>query len=194
MSVDTSLNRVFTLPDQKLTMPDWPAEGYVLNIGGDGAGVIYELKGPSVVAISADRRQLEDGAPGPLKIIMDPSQLQFLDASFGVVTAFFSLLDVPDAQFEFMMREAYRVLVPGGLFRIWDAIVPLPPAGKDLVAFHLDVHMPSGRTIEIAYGSRAPRHDHDLTFYETQFRHSGFRTIEQTSHGNVFSVVLQKPG
>jgi len=42
-----------------------------LDIGGGGEGVIGQMKGKQVIAIDPNRRELEEAADGPLKIVMD---------------------------------------------------------------------------------------------------------------------------
>jgi hypothetical protein len=76
---------------------DWDFEdiafdnGFILDIGGGGEGVIGQLKGKDVVAIDFKEEELLEAADGPLKIIMDAKDLKFLDESFPTVTAFFCI-------------------------------------------------------------------------------------------------------
>ena len=76
----------------ELEVEDFPSEGYILDIGGGGEGVIGRLKGQDVIAIDQRQEELEDAAEGPLKIVMDARELKFLNESFTTVTAFFSLM------------------------------------------------------------------------------------------------------
>ena len=55
----------------KLEVRDMESEGYILDIGGGGEGVIGRLKGKDVIAIDIRKEELEEAVDGPLKIIMD---------------------------------------------------------------------------------------------------------------------------
>jgi len=57
MSIDQ--NRVFRLCEQTVVLDDFPAVGWVLDIGGGGEAVIGQLKGAQVVAIDLLPRELE---------------------------------------------------------------------------------------------------------------------------------------
>src|SRR5690242_15141575 len=43
--------RVYTFEKQELDVADFPAEGWILDLGGGGEGIIGRLKGSQVVAI-----------------------------------------------------------------------------------------------------------------------------------------------
>lgn len=71
-------------------------EGRILDNGGGGEGVIGQLKGEIVVAIDLKKSELESGIKSgdtkSLKIIMDTTNMKFIDNSFKTVTAFFSMM------------------------------------------------------------------------------------------------------
>jgi ubiquinone/menaquinone biosynthesis C-methylase UbiE len=71
-------------------------EGRILDNGGGGEGVIGQLKGEIVVAIDLKKSELESGIKSgdtkSLKIIMDATNMKFIDNSFKTVTAFFSMM------------------------------------------------------------------------------------------------------
>ena len=62
------LDRVYALDDAEVGVEDFPAAGWVLNIGG-GEGIIGRLKGARVVAVDNARRELEGTPTGPLKVV-----------------------------------------------------------------------------------------------------------------------------
>jgi len=120
-------DRYFIYEQQTVTVDDFKTSGRVLDIGGGGEGIIGILKGEQIVAIDLRARELKHAPDGPLKIVMDARDMQFLDETFGTATAFFSLMYLkspPDYQKVF--HEVYRVLKPGGRFFIWDASVSRP--------------------------------------------------------------------
>ncbi len=51
------------------------------------------------ISDDANQRELEEAPNGPLKIVMDARDLEFLDGAFGAVTAFFMLMYVDQADF-----------------------------------------------------------------------------------------------
>ena len=51
-------------PRLDVVVPDFPAEGLILDIGGGGEGVIGQLKGHQVVAIDLSQRGRGGGIPG----------------------------------------------------------------------------------------------------------------------------------
>jgi len=145
---------IYYLEEQRVVVDDFDAQGYVLDIGGGGEGVIGALKGCQVIAIDRSERELEEAAEGPLKIVMDATDLQFLDGTFQTATAFFALMFVSPADHAKVIREVYRVLVPGGQFLVWDAALPTRlDEEKDVVAFHLSVKL-LGEEIRTGYGTK----------------------------------------
>jgi ubiquinone/menaquinone biosynthesis C-methylase UbiE len=109
---------------QDFVVADFQAAGYVLDIGGGGEGIIGQMKPRQVIAIDLSKRELEEAPAGPLKIVMDATDLKFLDTTFDTATAFFSLMYMrPDVQ-QRVFAEAFRVLTRGGRWLIWDAVIP----------------------------------------------------------------------
>ncbi|HUT99101.1 MAG TPA: class I SAM-dependent methyltransferase [bacterium] len=68
---------------------------------------------PTFVKLAAD--MVEEGTPGITYLVADGCRLPFADDSFDFVTAFMSLMDMPDQEGAFV--EAGRVLRPGGFFQ-----------------------------------------------------------------------------
>ncbi|MDO9026727.1 MAG: hypothetical protein Q7U87_02470, partial [bacterium] len=80
---------IFFLEEQELELEDFLSDGLVLDVGGGGSGVIGQLKGPQAVAIDLLLSELEEAPQGPLKIVMDAKELEFMDETFSAATAFF---------------------------------------------------------------------------------------------------------
>ncbi len=166
----------------------------ILDLGGGGEGVIGQLKGTQVIAIDQSRRELEEAPRGPLKIVMDALDLQFLDNSFETATAFFSLMYIPGPDQERVLKEAYRVLRPSGQFLIWDRELPArKDEQEEAVAFYLKAVLPD-REIETGYGTRWPEKEKDLSHYRKIAEEAGFIIQDQQRFGDLFFLTLRKPG
>ncbi len=185
--------QVYVVEAQSITVADFPAEGFILDIGGGGEGIIGQLKGSQVVAIDPIRRELIEAPAGPLKIVMDASQLKFLDATFHIVTAFFAFMFIPLPLHEKVFAEAWRVLAPGGRFKVWDAVVP--PRGEHSEEFfvvQLAIHLPDG-DVSTGYGLPWPAAGYDLEHYLAAVQAAGFKVVSQDEQGILFYLELEKP-
>lgn len=180
---------------QDFRVDDFEASGYVLDIGGGGEGIIGRMKPSQVVAIDLYKRELLESPPGPLKIIMDATDLKFLDESFETLTAFFSLMYMnPEVQRK-VFAEAHRVLKPGGRWLIWDAVIPaaLDPETKGVV-FRFTFQLPS-ETVKTGYGTFWPAKPMDVAYYRALAEQAGFRTVaaeERDGRFHTFAMELRK--
>ena len=108
--------RLYFFERQEVAVDDFDCEGLVLDIGGGGEGIIGKLKGDQVIAVDPVKRELEEAAPDPLKVVMSATDLQFLEDSFGVVTSFFTLMYIRSRDHGKVFSEVFRVLKPGSRF------------------------------------------------------------------------------
>lgn len=178
---------------------DWDFEdiafdnGFILDIGGGGEGVIGQLKGKDVVAIDFKEEELLEAADGPLKIIMDARDLKFLDESFPTVTAFFALLYIKDKDDQIkVFQEVARVLKPGGKFHIWEVdLAEKPETDKEFYIVHLR-YKTGPEYKETGYGMRWPKYPRGMKDYLEMAEAVGL--VEDTSRlvGNTFYLVLRK--
>jgi ubiquinone/menaquinone biosynthesis C-methylase UbiE len=186
--------RVFTYEEQELQVPDFPApKGWILDIGGGGEGIIGRIKGSQVVAIDLYSWGMKRTPRGPLKLVMDATDLKFLDQSFDTVTSFFTLMYMSPDQQDRAIREAYRVLTPGGRLRVWDVQLPVSENPKqDMVVYRFRFRLP-GETIETGYGTMYPKQPMDLHYYAELARSAGFVIEEHEIAGNTLRLIARKP-
>ncbi|HLJ45119.1 MAG TPA: class I SAM-dependent methyltransferase [Bryobacteraceae bacterium] len=188
--------RMHTFDRQDFVVADFQASGYVLDIGGGGEGIIGQLKPRQVIAIDVSRRELEEAPTGPLKIVMDATDLKFLDASFDTVTAFFSLMYMRPAIQQRVFAEAFRVLTRGGRWLIWDAIIPRAlENGTQGPAFLFRFHLPD-KVVQTGYGTFWPDKPMDLDHYQRLARDTGFEIVsarQQPGGFQTFTLELRKP-
>jgi SAM-dependent methyltransferase len=187
---------ILSLERQEVTVDDFEAQGWVLDIGGGGEGIIGRLKGEQVVAIDRNIRELEEAPDGPLKVVMDASKLEFLDASFNVVTGFFSLMYMvrrEETLHRRVFEEVFRVLAPGGRFLIWDAVLPERLTdGKEYAFISLLARLPE-EEVETGYGVLLPEEEHDLSYYIRLAESVGFEAGLHKDQGQTFYLELIKP-
>ena len=185
--------RIFWFDRQEVSVPDFEASGYILDIGGGGEGIISRLKGEQVIAIDPSKRELEEAPSGPLKIVMDATDLQFLDSTFLTATSFFTLMYVKASDHEQVFSEVHRVLKFGGRFLVWDVILPTRlKEDKDVAAFPLLVSLPD-EEVEAGYGALWPDREQGLGHYSALATKLGFEVIEQRQEGHTFLLELLRP-
>ncbi|MFX0105451.1 MAG: class I SAM-dependent methyltransferase [Candidatus Hodarchaeota archaeon] len=187
--------RAFMLETQKIDLTDIIQEGRILDIGGGGEGIIGQLKGENVVAIDLMKEELEGsskaGDTKSLKIIMDATELMFLDDSFDIVTAFFSMMYMSIEDQNGVFKEIYRVLKAQGDLLIWDLNIPNRGNNeKDFFGITLEVKI-SGKTIEVGYATSWDK-EQNIEYFIQLARKIGFKIIEQKLNEHYFFLRLKK--
>jgi SAM-dependent methyltransferase len=181
-----------THPKLEVVLPDFPADGLILDIGGGGEGVIGQLKGSQVVAVDLSKRELDEAPGAPLlKIVMDARDLKFTDASFSTATVFFTFMYITPADHEKVFLEIHQVLKPGGRLLIWDPIFPASPdPAQPNILFPLRVKLPA-KEINTGYGSRV-RAGQGADHFAALAARTGFDLVARRNESGWFHLELRK--
>jgi len=177
------------LEPQRIEMAPVSTDGFILDIGGGGEGIIGKLNGRDVVAIDTSERELEETENESLKVVMDASDLKFLPSSFDVATSFFTLLFIDGEIHAKVFGEVLRVLKDGGRFLIWDVEVPDGVEGKESFFVPLVIELP-GETVTTGYGVRL--RGQSLEGFKELAEEAGFEVSHQWIRGKVFHLELRK--
>jgi len=173
----------------RVEMTPVEAEGFILDIGGGGEGIIGRLNGRDVVAIDLSIRELEETENESLKLVMDAADLKFLPSSFAATTSFFTLLYVDREKQEKVFSEVHRVLEEGGRFLIWDVAIPETVEGKSFFLVRLEITLPDEK-VDSGYG--VPLVHQDIEHFKGLARKTGFRVADEWRSGKLFHIELVK--
>ncbi|MBU0596473.1 class I SAM-dependent methyltransferase [Candidatus Bipolaricaulota bacterium] len=187
-------DRYFIYDKETVAVDEFDVDGYILDVGGGGEGIIGILKGEQVVAIDLRKDELEEAPDGPLKVVADARDLPFLDGTFDAATAFYSLMYLKSrSDCAKAFAEVFRVLKPGGRFLIWESTVERPP-DTDKPAYVLFLRiLVGGQEINTGYGQPWPAEAHDDAFYIRCAQEAGFELATRSEAGLLFFLELRKP-
>lgn len=175
---------------QVIELEPLAVDGLVLDIGGGGEGVIGRLMGRQVVAIDRSRSELEETTNEALKLVMEATDLKFLDGSFDAVTSFYTFMYMDDETHRKVLQEAHRVLKKGGALHIWDVAMDPDVASKPFILVSIEARLP-GETVKTGYGHK---HDKLLTIESLSAlgEEAGFTVSESRTLKDSFYLVLRK--
>lgn len=161
--------------------------GRILDLGGGGEGIIGRVYGPQVIAIDTRQEELDEAPDGFEKQVMDARSLSFEDASFDHVTSFYTMMYISSSDHEQVLREARRVLRPGGSLHIWDAeIITARP-----FVIELDIDA-DGMPIHTGYGIYDEDAAQDAQSFEALCRRVGFVNVQAEETGARFILRAEK--
>ena len=189
-------DQVFFQPKLEVLLPDFAAEGLILDIGGGGEGIIGQAKGMQAIAIDINKQELTD-APGEplLKIVMDARDLKFLDGSFATATAFFTFMYISPADHAKVLAEIHRVLRPGGRLLVWDAVFPekATDPSQIYVIYTLRITLPGGKAVNTGYGVKlAGREGRGAAEFLEPAKAAGFEVLQRKDEKGWYFVEMKK--
>ena len=182
--------KVFQTEMQLMELVRVKTEGFILDIGGGGEGIIGKLNGRQVIAIDTVERELRETKNEALKIVMDVTNLKFLSKSFGLCTAFFSLMYIPKDEHLKVFREVYRVLKDHGKFLLWDAKIPQKRRDYDVFAVRLKIRLPN-EDVETGYGTKWDKQQ-DIEYFRELAQRAKFKVVNEWSKGEILYLEMQK--
>ncbi|WDV45876.1 methyltransferase domain-containing protein [Clostridiaceae bacterium M8S5] len=185
-------DRMYFHKEQKVNLQELNCDGTILDIGGGGEGVIGNIFKEKVIAIDPRRDELEEALEGPVKLVMDARNMDFLDNMFDYVTSFFTLMYIAKKDHKKVLQEMYRVLKPNGKVMIWDTCIPKPfVEDKDIYVVQLDIST-KDKNIKTGYGTKwSEEKIQDISYYIKLCEDVGFSILDR-KEGEIFSIVLQK--
>jgi len=189
MTEEEFLANAYVAEQQTVELQPLQAEGLILDIGGGGEGIIGKLHGSQVVAIDKNLRELEETQNDALKIVMDATDLKFLDATFNTATAFYTLMYIPNNDLPRVLSETHRVLRPGGRLHVWDAIIPAAAEDKLYFCLPLRVVLPN-ETIETGYGVKLKEQTPQTLRKAAE--EAGFKTLKEDATETTFHMELER--
>jgi ubiquinone/menaquinone biosynthesis C-methylase UbiE len=136
---------------------------------------------------------LDDAPAGPVKVVGDARRLPFPDGSFDAATAFFFLMYVAGEDRGKVLKEAYRVLRPGGTLQIWDASIPAQGTRRQrLFVVPVKAKLPQ-RTIATGYGVPWKGREMSCDAVTHLARRAGFAVTATAEGSGTFRIILTRP-
>lgn len=164
-------------------------DGFILDIGGGGEGIIGRLNGKQVIAIDTNERELEETVNEALKVVMDATDLKFLPNSFDLCTAFFSMMYIPKEKHLRVLEEVHRVLKNNGRLLLWEVTIPKRFGDYKAFMVHLKIKLPKEEN-ETGYGVKWQKQD--IKYFKELAKKTKYEIIDEWSKGEIFFLELLK--
>lgn len=174
---------------QSIELSRIETDGFILDIGGGGEGIIGKLNGKQVISIDTNERELEETENEALKVVMDATDIKFLPESFDVCTSFFSLMYIPKNKHLKVFKEAHRVLKDNGKFLIWDARIPAKIGDYKAFMVRLKIRLPNEET-EAGYGVKWQ--SQHIKYFKELAQKAKFEIVNEWSNGEIFYLEMSR--
>ncbi len=166
-------------------------QGGILDLGGGGEGIIGQIYGQQVIAIDNRQEELDEAPDGFHKLLMDATALKFADGSFDHVTSFFTLMYMSKAEQQQTIAEAARVLKPGGMLHIWDAVIQSAYPEPFVAELEIDA---AGNIINTAYGIVKDEAAQDAALFAAMCEKAELMPVAAAAERDQFYLCFMKRG
>lgn len=164
-------------------------EGFILDIGAGGEGVIAKTCGRNTVGVDVRRGEIEEAkSRGSLAqwVLCDACSMPFREGRFDVATFFFSLMYIKTHERKrAVFVEANRVLKSDGYLCLWDAAILEKP---DRYVVFVEITLPDGEEIFTGYGVKGKGKEQDLELITKLGLEAGFEVSSAESHKDLIEV------
>jgi len=179
----------YSIEIQSIELSRIETDGFILDIGGGGEGIIGKLNGRQVIAIDTSERELQGTQNDALKVVMDATDLKFLPESFDVCTAFFSFMYIPKNKRLKVFEEVHRVLRNNGKLLIWDVKIPEKFGNYKAFMVRLKLRLPNEEA-EAGYGVKWQTQD--IEYFRDLAQKTKFKVVSEWSKGEIFYLEMWK--
>ncbi len=179
----------YSAETQSIELSRIKTDGFILDIGGGGEGIIGRLNGKQVIAIDTNEKELLETRNEALKVVMDATNLKFLRESFDVCAAFFSFMYIPRDNHFKVFEEAHRVLKDKGKFLLWDVRIPQKRGNYKAFMVRLKIRLPNGET-EAGYGVKWQKQN--IEHFKKLAKKARFKIVNEWSKGEIFYLEMSK--
>lgn len=186
-----SLAKLFRRPEAKVFLER--LEGFVVDIGAGGEGVIARTCGMETVCVDISKREIDEARSRGVVanwVLCDACSMPFVNGAFDVATFFFSLMYIKMFERKHaVIIEAKRILRSDGLLYLWDAIIPEKP---DLYVVFVEANLPDEKKIYTGYGVKGKKEKAQTPeLIDKLALEAGFKVIRTESHKNWFTACFQ---
>lgn len=167
-------------------------EGFVVDIGAGGEGIIAKTCGRETVCVDIRKGEIKEArSRGAVAqwVLCDACSMPFKQGCFDVATFFFSLMYIRTLERKrAVIVEAKRVLKSDRLLRFWDANIMEKP---DLHVVFVEADLPDGEKIFTGYGVKGNGKEQTLELVNKLALEAGFKVVSTNSHKNWFTARFQ---
>jgi ubiquinone/menaquinone biosynthesis C-methylase UbiE len=164
-------------------------EGFVVDIGAGGEGMIAKTCGRETVCVDISKREIGEARSRDAVanwVLCDACSMPFRNGTFDVATFFFSLMYIKTFERKHaVMVEAKRVLKSDGLLYLWDATIREKP---DLYVVFVEANLPDEEKIYTGYGVKGKEKEQTLELINKLALEAGFKVTRTESHKNWFTA------